>query len=59
MADNFKAWVASVVTREGSISVTEKHSMVGGGGGGGGQNQVYRSLFHKMTNPQKEEALKG
>ena len=34
MADNFKAWVASVVTREGSISVTEKHSMVGGGGGG-------------------------
>ena len=56
MADNFKAWVASVVTREGSISVTEKHSMVGGGGG---QNQVYRSLFHKMTNPKKEEALKG
>ena len=36
MADNFKAWVASVVTREGGISVTEKHSMVGGGGGGGG-----------------------
>ena len=58
MADNFKAWVASVVTREGSISVTEKHSMVGGGVGGG-QNQVYRSLFHKMTNPKKEEALKG
>ena len=46
VADNFKAWVAAVVLREGGLPVTEKHPV------------VYRGLYHKMTNPQKEEALK-
>ena len=39
--------------REGGVPVTEKHPI-----GGGGRAQIYRGLYHKMTNPQKEEALK-
>ena len=53
VADNFKAWVAAVVMREGGVPVTEKHPV-----GGGRWAQIYRGLYHKMTNPQKEEALK-
>ena len=52
VADNFKAWVAAVLMREGGVPVTEKYPV------GGGWAQTYRGLYHKITNPQKEEALK-
>ena len=31
VADNFKTWVAAVVTGEGGMPVTEKHPIGGGG----------------------------
>ena len=54
VADNFKTWVAAVVLGQGGLPVTEKHPI-----GGGPAPQTYRGLFHKMTNPQKDEALKA
>ena len=52
VADAFKHWIESVVRCHGGQPVMEKNPPEGG------PTQVYRGLFHKMYDSQKEGVMK-